>query len=127
MTSELDAQMERLQRARDRVDSLGREQSKIQGSIERLREQIGEMEAKAVKEFGCGIDSLPALVESLKEQIETNLKLAEDILEGKATVQVKAPVATPVTPIVQSGKTAKPAAPVAKTVKVTEDEDDSLF
>lgn len=119
MSESLDDQMARLQKARNEVDRLSREQSRLQGNIDRQKQLMEELEAKCQKDFGCSIDELPDMIENLREEAEKKLKEAEDILDGKTSV---APVKSPPTQKKASAKS------VDKDDDLDKDVDhDSLF
>lgn len=82
-------QLERLQKAREKVDTLNQEKSRITGELGALQTQIEAMETKCQTEFGCAISDLPDLIERLKTEAEAALVNAEIILglrEGKVSL-----------------------------------------
>jgi predicted RNase H-like nuclease (RuvC/YqgF family) len=79
----LEAQMKRLDDARRKVESFKGDRQRLEGKIEAQKKALDEINEKCQEKFGCGVDGLPALAESLETEAEQMLASAEKILSGK--------------------------------------------
>jgi hypothetical protein len=72
--------MERLNRAKDKVDELTRTKERLSGILETKKARVDELERKAKDEFDCEVADIPSLVEKLDKEAEEALQKAEKLL-----------------------------------------------
>ena len=112
-------QIQRLQKARDKAEELSREKSRLTGEQGALQNQLKELETKCKKDFDCTIDDLPGFISQLKSEAETAIINVEVILGlREGTVTPSAPVASP-TPM----SAPKAAVKAARVVQAAGDDD----
>jgi hypothetical protein len=122
--AEQNTQLQRLQKAREKVEEFSREKSRLTGERGALQNQRQDFETKCQKDFTCKIDELPALVQQVKEEAETALVNSEIILGIREGVVTPAPVVVTPAPVV--AQKATPVQTVKQTVShaVGHDEDE---
>lgn len=112
--AEQNTQLQRLQKAREKVEEFSREKSRLTGERGALQNQRQEFETKCQTDFTCKIDELPALVQQVKAEAETALVNSEIILGIREGVVTPAPVVVTPAPVV--AQKATPVQPVPKPV-----------
>lgn len=78
-TAEVDI-VQRLNTARQRVEEVSRENSRLTGELDSQRKRLNEEAAKCQKDFNCQKKELPSLITSLKETAEKQMATAEYVL-----------------------------------------------
>ena len=112
-------QVQRLQKARERAEELSREKSRLTGEQGALQNQLKELEGKCKTDFDCTIDALPEFITQLKTEAEAAIINAEVILGiREGTVATAAPVASP-TPV----SSPKASVKAARVVQSAGDDD----
>jgi len=72
--------MERLQKAREKIEEFSKEHSRTKGEMGAIQNQVKEQEQKCKDDFHCEISELPALISQLRQEAEKALTNAEIIL-----------------------------------------------
>lgn len=75
-----DAKMQRLEKAKGRVEELTRTKERLGGVLETKKARVNELEEKARNDFDCEISEIPDLVESLDAEATAALEKAERLL-----------------------------------------------
>lgn len=79
--TEAQAQIQRLNDARAKIEEDTEKKSRKLGQLEELKKSTSELEARAKDEFDSSREELPELLDSLKETAETKLVELETVLE----------------------------------------------
>jgi hypothetical protein len=72
--------MERLNRARTRVEELTRNKERQSAIVETKRARVEELEKKAREEFDCEVAEIPDLLEEMDRKADEALAKAEKML-----------------------------------------------
>jgi hypothetical protein len=72
--------MERLNRARTRVEELTRNKERQSAIVETKRARVEELEKKAREEFDCEVAEIPDLLEEMDSKADEALAKAEKML-----------------------------------------------
>jgi len=75
-----DNQMERLEKARKKVNDFEKEKSRITGELDTHKATLGKIKQDAKTQFDSELDELPDLIEGLGKEAEVSLAKAEKIL-----------------------------------------------
>lgn len=80
MSDNIEAQMERLNAARERVEEIKKKKARLSGELDGLKKQKTEKEKESEEKFKVSVGELPALLEKLNKQAEESLQEAEKVL-----------------------------------------------
>ena len=80
----VDEQVKRLNIARQKVEEISREKSRLSGELDSLTKRLEELEVKTKEEYDCTIDQLPQLKADFDVHSEESLNKAETILGIKS-------------------------------------------
>ena len=73
-------QMQRLTRAREKVDSIRTRRMQLQAEVGVHHKTLAELEKQSREEFDCEVDDLPDLIQKLEREGEEAVARAEKLL-----------------------------------------------
>lgn len=86
-SASLKEKMDRLQKCRDKVESVKSKRSTISGELSGHQKRLVEVEKKCREEYGCEVAELPELIKQMEAEADKSIAEAERILSVPAKAE----------------------------------------
>lgn len=109
-SASLKEKLDRLQKCRDKVETVKSKRSTITGELGSHQKRLTELEKKCREEYGCEVTELPTLIQQMEDEAEKSIAEAERLLSTPAKQETPA-AEKPIEPPKKVSAAAKPVAP----------------